>query len=53
MVANFREPSRKQVFTASNGNVVKNRVEKKKLEQILSKRFLFKPLFALVILHKL
>ena len=36
-VANFLKISRKHVFTASNSNIIKNRVEKKKSEQILSK----------------
>ena len=41
---NFLEVSRKHVFTAANSNIIKNRVEKKKLDQILSKGtvFLFK-----------
>ena len=33
--ANFLKISRKHVFTATNSNVIKNRVEKEKLETIL------------------
>ena len=29
------------MFTGSNGNIIKNKVEKKKLEQILSKSYSF------------
>ena len=39
--ANFLEISRKHVFAASNRNIIKNRVEKKKLEQILLKSYSF------------
>ena len=41
--AKFFEISRKHVFTASNRNIIRNRVEKKKLhvEQILSKVTVF------------
>ena len=39
--ANFLEISRKHVFTASIRNITKNRVEKKNLGQILSKRYIF------------
>ena len=35
--ANYLEISRKRVFTASNKNIIKIRVQKKKLEQIMSK----------------
>ena len=35
--AYFLEISRKHVFAASNRNIIKKRVEKNKLEQILSK----------------
>ena len=35
--ANVLEIGRKHVFIASNRNVIKNRIEKKKLEQILTK----------------
>ena len=35
--ARFLETSRKHAFFASNRNIIENRVEKKKLEQILSK----------------
>ena len=35
--ANFTEISRKRVFAASNRNITKNRVQKEKFEQILSK----------------
>ena len=47
--------SRKHVFTASNRNIIKNRVEKKKLEQILSKsyRFFIQTLICIIIFHKL
>ena len=38
--ADFLEISRKHVFTASNRNIIKNRVEKKKLEE-MSKSFSF------------
>ena len=37
--ANFLKIRRKHVFTSSNRNIIKNRVEKKKLEQILSKGY--------------
>ena len=40
-VANFLEISRKHVLTVSNRNITKNRVEKKKLQQILSKSYSF------------
>ena len=40
-VANFLEISRKNVFTDFNSNIIKNRVEKNKLEQILSKCYSF------------
>ena len=41
--ANFTKISRKRVFAASNKNIIEDRVEKKKLEQILPKicSFLF------------
>ena len=39
--ANFLEISRKHVFTALKRNIIKNRVEKKKLGQILSKVTVF------------
>ena len=42
--ANFLEISRTHVFAASNRNITENRMEKKKLEQILSKSFLFQTL---------
>ena len=34
---NFTEISRKNVFSALNRNIIKNRVQKKKLEQIFPK----------------
>ena len=34
IAANFTEISRKHVSTASNRNIIKNRVKKKKLEQM-------------------
>ena len=37
----FLEISRRHVFTGSNRNIIKNKVEKKKLEQILSKSYSF------------
>ena len=40
--ANFLEISRKHLFRTSNMNVIKDRVEKKKLKQILSKSFNFR-----------
>ena len=39
IAANFLEISRKHVFTASNRNIVKNTVRKKKLAQILSESY--------------
>ena len=39
--ASFLEISRKHVFTASNRNIINNKVEKNKLEQILSKNYSF------------
>ena len=39
--ADFLEINRKHVFTASNRNIIKNRVEKKRLELILSKNYSF------------
>ena len=39
--ANFTEIRRKHVFTASNRNIITNRVQKKKLNQILSKSYSF------------
>ena len=40
----------KHVFTSSNSNIIKNRVEKKKLEQILLKKysFLFQTLICII-----
>ena len=38
---NFLEIGRKHMSLASNRNKIKNRVEKKKLEQILSKSYSF------------
>ena len=48
IAANFTEISRKHVFAASNRSIIKNRVKKKKLEQVFSKiySFLFRTLFA-------
>ena len=40
-VANFTEIGRKHVFAASNRNIIKNRVQKKKLEQIFVKNLQF------------
>ena len=40
--ANFLKIIRKHVPTASNMNIIKNRVEKNKLEQILSKSYSFR-----------
>ena len=40
--AMFLEISRKYVFNASNRNIITNRVEKKKLERILSKIYSFR-----------
>ena len=42
--------SRKHVFTASNTNIIKNRVKKKKLEQFLLERysFLFQTLICII-----
>ena len=40
-VANFTEISRKHVLAALNRNITKDRLLKKKLEQILSKSFSF------------
>ena len=37
--ANFLEISRKHVFTASNRNIIKNKVQNNKCEQILSKSY--------------
>ena len=50
IATNFLEISRKHIFTASNGNIIKNKVEKKKLEQILSKSysFLFQTLICII-----
>ena len=47
---NFNEISRKHVFAASNWNIIKNKVQKKKKEQILSKSysFLFKTLICII-----
>ena len=42
MQANFLEISRKHMFTASNTNIIKIRVEKKKLKQILLKSYSFR-----------
>ena len=39
--ADFLEINRKHAFTASNRNIIKNRVEKKKLELTLSKKLQF------------
>ena len=39
--ANFLEISRKHVLTASNRNMIKNSVEKKKLEQTFVKKLQF------------
>ena len=39
--ANFTEISRKCVFAASNWNIFKNRVQKKKLEQVFQKFTVF------------
>ena len=39
--ANFLEISKKYVLSASNKNIIKNGVENKKLEQILSKSYNF------------
>ena len=39
--ANFTEISRKHVFAALNRNIIENRVEKKKLEQISPQNFSF------------
>ena len=49
IAANFTEISRKHVFAASNSIIVKNRVKKKKLEQIFSKiySFLFRTLICI------
>ena len=41
IAANFTEISRKHVFVASNRKIIKNRVLKKKLEQIFSKIYSF------------
>ena len=38
---NFNEISRKHVFAASNWNIIKKRVQKKKEKQILSKSYSF------------
>ena len=48
--ANFSEINRKYVFAASNRKITKNRVQKKKLEQILLKSisFLFQTLIYIV-----
>ena len=39
---NFLEISRKHVFTAPNTDIIKNRVEKKKLKQTLAKSYSFR-----------
>ena len=49
--ANFSEISRKHVFAASNRNtILKNRAQKKKLEQIFPKNFsfLFRTLISII-----
>ena len=50
VAANFTEISRKHMFAASNRNIIKTRVEKKKLEQIFSKifSFLFRTLICII-----
>ena len=48
--ANFHEIGRKYIFTAPNRNIIKNRMQKKKIEQF-SKNYRF--LFLTLILHKL
>ena len=48
--ANFAEISRKHVFAASNMNIIKNGVKRKKFEQIFSKiySFLFRTLICII-----